>query len=379
MQLTNDMDQRLVATALLIGTIVGAGFLGIPFVVARSGFLLGLAHIAIIGAAVCMLTLYLAEIALRTRKNHQLPGYALLYLGTTGKRLMLTATFIGIYSALTAYLIGQGQSLSMFFTGSLQYAFPALLAAWFIFACITHRKKDVGKSETIGVALMILLMLVIIAYYAPQVKMENLTTFSLQNVFLPFGVILFAFLGFSAVPEMKSILGRNAIDMKKIIIRSFLLIAALYTLFTFIVLGTHGMQTPQVATLALAKPFMLLGIITLSTAYLALTLALIDTLVYDYKRARKTAWLLANIIPLVLVFILTLFNKAYFTFIMGVGGILSGIIIAVLILAMLPRARRKGDFIASNLKQAPYSRLFAFILTLLFVGCALVELIALFR
>ncbi len=376
-KLMHPFRPKTMATALLIGTIVGAGFLGIPYVVARSGFLLGLIHIIVIGAAVMTITLYLAEIALRTKERHQLPGYAEKYLGTGSKILMLIATIGGIYSALMAYLIGEGHSLSYLLTGSTENALPALLIVWLIFACITHRKKDIGKSEMIGVALMLLLMVVIIGIYTPKVQIENLTSISFSNALLPFGLILFAFLGFSAIPEMKMMLAKAPRVMRRLIMTSYLLIAVLYACFTLVVLGSQGERTPEIATLALGKPFILLSIITLATAYLALALALIDTLVLDCRCSRNQAWLLANAIPLLLVLVLASFNKAQFTLIMSIGGILSGTLTALLILAMLPRARRANPDASPPL--APYNLWLTLLLIIIFIGGALAELLSLIK
>ena len=50
----------LEAIGTLIGTIIGAGVLGIPYVIAKAGFLTGLVDLFIIGFAV--LILYLATI-----------------------------------------------------------------------------------------------------------------------------------------------------------------------------------------------------------------------------------------------------------------------------------------------------------------------------
>ncbi len=363
------------ATALLIGTLVGAGFLGIPYVTVRSGFLSGLLHIIIIGVSVCILMLYLAEIALRTKQNHQLAGYAEKYLGSSGRMLMLISTIGGIYAALMAYLIGQGHSFSYLLTGTSQHALVALLAVWIVFAYITHRRASVGKSEVFGVSLMFTLMLLIIVLKAPSIQIENLATFSVSDILLPFGVILFSFLGFSAIPEIKLILSKHPAKMKRVVIFSYLCAGILYAAFTAVIVGSYGLQIPEIATLALGKIFIILSIITLSTAYLSLTLALIDTLVLDCSFTRKKAWLLSNLVPLLLVLLLASFDKAKFTLVIGIGGILSGTLTALLILAMLPRARRSGDFKSKDKIQAYYSRWLAWLLTVIFIIGAGAEII----
>ena len=70
--------------AILIGTAIGAGILGIPYVVAKSGFLIGLGYIILLGLIILLVNLYLGEIILRTKGKHQLGGYAKKYLGKTG-------------------------------------------------------------------------------------------------------------------------------------------------------------------------------------------------------------------------------------------------------------------------------------------------------
>jgi len=101
------MDKLLLkSSALLTGTVIGAGVLGIPYVVAKAGFLTGLITIIVMGIATLLLNLFMGEITLRTPGNHQLPGYAERYLGKKGKMVAVLAMFFVIYGALTAYIIG---------------------------------------------------------------------------------------------------------------------------------------------------------------------------------------------------------------------------------------------------------------------------------
>ncbi len=69
------------AIATLIGTIIGAGVLGLPYVISQAGFNLGLILILIIGLAVLYMNLFYGEVVLRTKTAHQLAGYAEKYLG----------------------------------------------------------------------------------------------------------------------------------------------------------------------------------------------------------------------------------------------------------------------------------------------------------
>ena len=72
------------AAFTLTGTIVGAGILGLPYVFSRSGFFIGFFWLILLGLIMLFVNLCLGEISLRTKKIHQLPGYAEKYLGKKG-------------------------------------------------------------------------------------------------------------------------------------------------------------------------------------------------------------------------------------------------------------------------------------------------------
>ena len=69
------------AIAVLIGTIVGAGTFGLPFVFAKAGFTAGILYLLALTAVVLAIHLVYGEIILRTNGSHRLVGYAAKYLG----------------------------------------------------------------------------------------------------------------------------------------------------------------------------------------------------------------------------------------------------------------------------------------------------------
>ena len=121
--MNGDTRRFLSAIAVLVGTCIGAGVLGIPYVASKSGFFVSLFYIFFIGAIILLVNLYLGEVALRTKGNHQIAGYANKYLGKRGKIVAQIATLFGIYSAIVAYLLGVGASLSFLFFGNFNYVF----------------------------------------------------------------------------------------------------------------------------------------------------------------------------------------------------------------------------------------------------------------
>ena len=103
---------KLRGISAIVGTIVGAGTLGIPYVVSQVGFSIGLIYLLIIGLISTLVMLYVTELVLRTKKTKQMPGLAEKYLGKWGKRVMMLSQVLGIYGALIAYLTGIGSSFS---------------------------------------------------------------------------------------------------------------------------------------------------------------------------------------------------------------------------------------------------------------------------
>src|SRR3990167_1848687 len=86
-----------IAITSLIGTIIGAGILGLPYVISQVGLFYGAILIVLLGLAFLGINLFLGEIVLRTNGKHQLTGYAEKYLGPKGKKIMAFSFFIRIF------------------------------------------------------------------------------------------------------------------------------------------------------------------------------------------------------------------------------------------------------------------------------------------
>ncbi len=332
------------AVSIISGTCIGAGFLGIPYVAAKAGFFVVLAYLVLIGGAILLVNLYLGEMLLRTRGDHQLTGYVYKYLGKNGKRIMLFATQFLIYSALVAYMLGVGESVSFMFFGSLNHS--VLIGALFggVMSLFLIRGLSLEtKIEKLGVSIALALLLLIFFIFFKRIDFTNLYTFDMNNIFLPFGVILFSLMSFFALPEAKLILNNNKKLMKKAIILGTLLPIIFYSLFTFLVVGFKGAETPQIATLALGNIFILLGIITITTSYMALAVALKQTHIFDLKHSKGSAWVLSGIYPIGIFLITRLFSFFSFINILSIAGIVSGGIIGILILAANKKAKKQGN------------------------------------
>ena len=99
---------------------------------------------------------------------------------------------------------------------------------------------------------------------------------------------------------MRRVLKKHQKLMKKAIIIGSLIPLFVYLLFTVIVLGLYGTSVTQVATISFGRLVTLLGMFTMFSAFLALSLALEDTYRFDFGFSFKKAWIFTIFIPLIL-------------------------------------------------------------------------------
>jgi len=343
----------LSATATLIGFIIGAGILGIPYVTAKAGFLTGLLVIILIGIAALFLNLYTGEIALRTKGSHQLTGYADKYYGRLGKYLMTFFMIFGLYSALIAYTIKEGQFLSAILSPILGGT-PLLYSMIFflIFSIIVYLGiKVIEKSELFMGIFFILIILTILILALPNINYQNLSSFEPANMFIPYGIILFAFFGVPAIPEIKEELKNNKKSIKTAIIMGSTIPIILYILFTFVVVGASS-QVTDGAILGLSevlgyKVFLLgiiFGILTMATSFIVVALALKEAYMFDFKLKKFTSTILACSIPLFIALIIILSNvKNPFFIVLDLAGTVGVSLSAIFIILIYFKAKKHGD------------------------------------
>ena len=334
------------AIATLTGTIIGAGILGIPYVFSKAGFLVGLIDLIILGVLVLLLNLYLGEIILRTKTKHQLPGYVGKYLGKKGKILMLISSLIFLYGALIAYILGEGEVLSFVLLGTTNFSILFSMIFFFIMLPIVYFGiRALEKGETFGLIIISLIILIIFFVFIPQANVNNFSFISSNPImwFMPYGVILFAFLALSAIPEIREELQGNEKQMKKSIIIGSLIPIFLYILFVIEVYGFSGQNTPEIATIALGRLPSLLAIFTMFTAFCAIGVALKELYIYDFNIKHDSAFALAFFPVFIISFFLMILNKLDFIRIISLIGSVAGGLASILVLFALKKAKEKSE------------------------------------
>jgi tyrosine-specific transport protein len=343
---------QLEAVSTLVGTVIGAGILGIPYAIAKAGLLNGIILILVLGAAVTILYLFYGEIVLRTRKLHQLSGYAGIYLGRWGKVIATVTQLISMYGALIAYLIGSGSALSAIFGGNaIFFTFGFLVVG----SLLVHKGIiAVEKSESILMFIVIGTVLLISVLSLSSIKTENLTGMSLETFLVPYGLILFALMGTNAIPEMREELIGRARLLKRSIIIGMLIPILIYILFTIVVVGVVGIggfiqvdEDGRIATIALI-PYIgahmailgnLFAVFAMSTSFLSIGYSLKEMFMYDQGMDELRAFAYTFLPPLIPV----LLRLTSFLSIVEMMGVLIGGITTFLIVLMFWRAKESGN------------------------------------
>ena len=195
----------LLALATLVGTIIGGGIFGLPYVVSKSGLVPGVFYLVVLGGLVMLLHLFFGEIALRTSEKHRLIGYAELYLGGWAKKLVTVSTVVGMVGALLAYIIIAGDFLGVafgsIFSGVSNTVFSLIF--WAVLSVfILKGIQAISKMELFMNIALFTVIFAIFLFAFPHVETENFVAIDFSHLFLPYGVVLFAFAGWQAIPEI---------------------------------------------------------------------------------------------------------------------------------------------------------------------------------
>lgn len=340
------ISKNILAGATLVGTVIGAGVFGIPYIFAKSGVLVCLAYFLVLGVVVGFLHLFLGEAILRTNQKMRLVGLAELYLGKKAKVLAVGAVFVGVVGSLLVYLILAGDFLQIIFPQMPSMGFSVLF--WLIMALVILAGiGTVVVSEFLMTAFLILAGFLIFGFCLPKISLANFTLVSDQNLFLPFGVFFFSLVGWSAVSEASDILA-NKKNLKKVIIASLVFCVLFYLAFGLSISGVLGQNTTQEAMAGLAAIFQnrffaillgLFGFLAVATSYLTLSNYLKNILFLDYKMPRAWGFALALLSPIALF----LLGLREFLPVISFLGAFIGLLEGSLILLIFQRAKKQGQ------------------------------------
>jgi len=345
------MLKLLKAVSIFVGTIIGAGIFGVPYIINQSGVATGFFYFIVLGGVVLLLHLFFGEAVLRTKESCRLPGLAQKYLGNWGKVLVMISVVVGLVGALLAYLILSGDFLIILFSPFTDLSAVQLaMIFWVAMSYLIFRGvKLIASIELLTNLVFFLTSAAVLFFCLPRFDFHNLAVFNPSNAFLPFGVILFSLIGWSAIPEIVDFFKtpQEKKKTKKTIILATMVTVPFYLIFTAAVLGVTGGNVSQDALSSLA-PFLgpkviflavLAALVTLADSILVLGLHLKNTFVYDLKLSGRLSTAIACGLP----FVLFLIGFRNFIGTLGFVGTVVGVIEGIVVILIFKRARKMGN------------------------------------
>lgn len=335
------------AIGLLSGMTVGVGIFAIPFVFMQAGVVVGLIELGILAAVVILFNLMFAEIVLRTKDQHRLPGYVSQYLGRTMQAVELVSYVFGFGGALVAYLL-----VGSDFLGRLAGIDARFGMAIFIVlgGALMYSKFTVGARANFILTICMAVGLTALSVAAFRFfNFSNFSYGSLSNAFVPYGVLLFALTGAAIIPDIVFFLSDQRESIRRVVSFGTLIPAFIYALFAVALLGALGSAVSReslsslgtlfgsgIGTLALA-----VGVLTTFTSFTLFGFVFERMLRSDFGVGRTPAWFVTILLPLVLV----LLGASDYIKIIGLIGAVSIGVDSIMIIFMHRASQQHGEVV----------------------------------
>ncbi|MBI4224812.1 MAG: hypothetical protein HY617_00625 [Candidatus Sungbacteria bacterium] len=355
------MLRLLQSILLLAGMIIGVGMFAIPFSFVQSGFWPGVFELGVLSLVATALHLLYGEIVLATPEFHRMPGYIRRYLGREAANISWGSTLFGTVGTLLAYLVVGALFLHTILgriAGGAGVDFFAIILVCAVgLVTIFPIKKESAVNGVLTV-FEIAFIAGISLFLLPKVSLPNLAGMHGPDMFMPYGVLLFALTGASVIPDLITILGRNKTRVRIAIIAGSLIPTALYFLFAFAVVGVSGQATSTEAIAGLQQVLggnialwaSAAGFLAVLTSYIALSANFQALLSLDLTMPRRFAWFVASAVPF--AFYLAGFQN--FIAIISIVGVVAFGIDGVLFLLMGRKVRQQQHNRSPVMASASY-------------------------
>ncbi|MDA3839542.1 MAG: amino acid permease [Patescibacteria group bacterium] len=335
------------AIATMIGTVIGVGMFSIPFVAYKSGILVFLVMIIVLGFIQYYMHLMYAEIVLSTKKKHRVPGYVAQYLGPRYKKPALVIVLISANLAILSFIIIGGIFLSEIFS-------PAFGGSAFVYSFIMYifsialTYKGIKFIAKLEFAMTILLFVVIgIIFFAglPHVDITNYTVISWKNILLPYGAVFMAIGGMTAIPTVCSLLSHKKSNIRSAIFWGTVIPMLITILFVLTIVGVSGASASADALAGLQGRLgsgvliisLIFGLISVITSLVMFVEATKEIYWWDLGISKKHAWELSVGVP----FVLFLFGINNLTSVVSLSGAVIGGVVSIIYILLILRVKAK--------------------------------------
>ncbi len=304
---------RVLAVALLSGTIMGAGIFSLPYLVSTIGLASGLFYFIFFGCVYYVIHHMYADLLRQSESAHQFSFVAEHFLPRGIARFFSGAIFLELIFVLVVYLILAPSFLSLLAPFSVWGAVICfwVLGSLFLFA----RLSWIGWVEFSGVAAIVLIIAAILwKGWGAHFSVPAFVPLNLAGVLLPIGPLLFSLSGRPAIAKVveewrKAEKMGASFSLSKAIGWGTAIPVVLYSVFAISVLlvNPNASEDAISGLGSLSSGFYtmlgILGFLTLWTSYGMIAVNVRDTLRDDVGAKRWAAFVVPFIIPPILYFL----------------------------------------------------------------------------
>ncbi len=331
------------ALLYLAGITIGAGVLTLPYVFEQAGMLVGTIELVGMTVIVLLVTLYLAEIVLRTKGHHEVTGLAEIYLGKKGKFFLVAVSIFYIYGAIIAYITGLGDALEGII--GVDPFVGGMIVFFIVAALVFFGLKEVTRAEVLLTPFIFFIILFLFFTTFSQINTDNYLEVNKEHALMPLGPLFFAMLGFWCVPEMRKII-KDDRKLKQTIIWGVCGIGVTYFFLIFIVVGITGENTTPIFSEGVTTHIgqgigillHLFAFFTLITSFIGLSFTLKEMYEIDYRLNNTIAWGATFAVP----FLFLLFVQLEFLQIIILTGGIASVFVLLVVVIMFHQAKKYG-------------------------------------
>ncbi|MCW1892035.1 MAG: hypothetical protein KIH65_002215 [Candidatus Uhrbacteria bacterium] len=341
------------ATLLLLGTIVGAGIFGVPAIIGQWGVFRSTIAFIVLTAVMCCVHAFYAEAIVRSRAKAHIAGQAERLLGKGAGRLTGAIQTFQIFGSNLAYIILGGEFLAAIAI-VLDVRLPLVvwqLSFWAVGAFIVFLGlRQVAAVEVYLTWLLVGVVVFIAGIFLMESDITLITEMPALSGFQPYGVILFALIGITGMPEAGQIVGQKRDELIKAAMTSTLIASVLTYVFGVSAwLASGGRIGASAADLMRLLPpgisiaIPIFGLLAVITSFLSSALDLRTMFERDYRFSPWVAWSVALCVPLALF----LMGARSFLTTIGFVGSIFGASLAIIVILMGREALHRDPYVRS--------------------------------
>ncbi|MBU1130068.1 hypothetical protein KKE45_01985 [Patescibacteria group bacterium] len=321
------------AIFLQFSGIVGAGIFSLPFVYQQSNFYTSIFGLLFLTLITALINLLYIDIINATPGDHQLPGYAQIYLGSFFKKLsILNISFASLGATYAFTTLASSFLIILLPNLSLQSASIIFLS----FLFLIHLSNNNFSSKLSDIIPIFSLFLPVFFFsFIFQTKLPSIVLNSPSLAF--FGPTIFALSGLSILPEVEEVL-RGQKNYRKLFKKASLtglfLASFLYLIFSYSILKISGSFLTQDLVTGLVKisPFLskVLALFGLCTTFKA-SLNFLNVFKEVFYQDLNIKENLARFLPILIPILAIITIKTSFISIISLIGSLSIFLSAIII------------------------------------------------